>query len=162
MSRAPHSTPPKPEAAERWQKSRPPHSRPPRIPHRRCLSRRSRAPASHPSAIAWSLALVLPGLALRPPPPARSRRTVNSPSPAPTRTPETRSISVPRSLPAASLALLSWSVALLLAFGFAAIYIPVIASEERFLRATFPGFDAYCRAVPRFIPRPTPARFHAE
>ncbi len=57
-----------------------------------------------------------------------------------------------------AVALLSWPVALLLAAGFAAIYIPVIASEERFLRATFPEFDEYCRSVPRFIPRLTPAR----
>jgi hypothetical protein len=48
-----------------------------------------------------------------------------------------------------AVALLSWPVALMLAVGFAAIYVPVIASEERFLRATFPGFDAYCRRVPR-------------
>jgi hypothetical protein len=59
-------------------------------------------------------------------------------------------------------ALLSWPVALLLAFGFAAVYISVIASEERFLRATFPVFDVYCRSVPRFIPRLTPARLPAE
>ena len=26
--------------------------------------------------------------------------------------------------------------------------MPVIASEERFLRATFPAFDDYCRRVP--------------
>ena len=57
-----------------------------------------------------------------------------------------------------AVALLSWPVALVLAVGFAAIYVPVIASEERFLRATFPGFDAYCRGVPRLIPRLTPAR----
>jgi len=38
------------------------------------------------------------------------------------------------------------------------IYVPVIASEERFLRATFPGFDDYCRQVPRIIPRLTPAK----
>jgi hypothetical protein len=44
-----------------------------------------------------------------------------------------------------AVALLSWPVALVLALGFAAIYVPVIASEERFLRATFPGFDDYCR-----------------
>jgi hypothetical protein len=54
-------------------------------------------------------------------------------------------------------ALLSWPVALVLAVGFAVIYVPVIASEERFLRATFPDFDAYCRRVPRLIPRLTPA-----
>ena len=39
-----------------------------------------------------------------------------------------------------AVALLSWPVALVLAIGFAVIYIPVIASEERFLRATFPDF----------------------
>jgi hypothetical protein len=50
-------------------------------------------------------------------------------------------------------ALLSWPLALVLASGFAVIYVPVIASEERFLRATFPAFDAYCRRVPRLIPR---------
>jgi hypothetical protein len=44
-------------------------------------------------------------------------------------------------------------LALVLASGFAVIYVPVIASEERFLRATFPAFDAYCRRVPRLIPR---------
>jgi len=36
-------------------------------------------------------------------------------------------------------ALLSWPMALVLAAGFTVIYVPVIASEERFLRATFPG-----------------------
>jgi hypothetical protein len=49
-------------------------------------------------------------------------------------------------------ALLSWPVALVLAVGFFAIYVPVIASEERFLRATFPEFDGYCRRVPRLFP----------
>ena len=57
-----------------------------------------------------------------------------------------------------AVALLSWPVAVVLAAGFAVIYVPVIASEERFLRATFPGFDAYCRRVPRLIPRLTPAK----
>ena len=55
-----------------------------------------------------------------------------------------------------AVALLSWPVALVLAVGFTVIYVPVIASEERFLRATFPGFDDYCRRVPRLIPRLTP------
>jgi hypothetical protein len=54
-----------------------------------------------------------------------------------------------------ALALLSWPVAVVLAAGFAIIYIPVIAGEEQFLRATFPGFDDYCRRVPRLIPRLT-------
>ena len=49
-------------------------------------------------------------------------------------------------------------MALVLAAGFAVIYIPVIASEERYLRATFPDFDAYCGRVLRLIPRLTPAQ----
>jgi hypothetical protein len=59
-----------------------------------------------------------------------------------------------------ALALLSLPVALVLAIGFAAIYIPVIASEERFLRATFAEFDEYCRRVPRMIPRLIPGMHH--
>jgi len=39
------------------------------------------------------------------------------------------------------------------------IYIPVILTEEEFLRATFPSFDEYCRHVPRLLPRITAARF---
>src|SRR6202034_1452421 len=57
-----------------------------------------------------------------------------------------------------ALALSSWLVALAIAAGFAVIYIPVIASEEQFLRGAFPGFDAYCLEVPRFFPRLTPAK----
>ena len=57
-----------------------------------------------------------------------------------------------------AVALESWVMALVLTAFFALIYIPVIASEERFLRATFPDFDAYCSQVPRLIPRLTPAR----
>ena len=56
-----------------------------------------------------------------------------------------------------AVALLSWPVALVLTTGFMIIYIPVIASEERFLRANFPDFDAYCSRVPRLIPRLTAA-----
>jgi hypothetical protein len=55
-----------------------------------------------------------------------------------------------------AVALLSWPLALLLAAGFAFIYIPVIAAEEQFLRATFPGFEDYCRRVPRLLPRLRP------
>lgn len=44
-------------------------------------------------------------------------------------------------------------IALVLAVLFAVIYIPVIRSEEEFLRATFPGFDAYAARVPRLLPR---------
>jgi protein-S-isoprenylcysteine O-methyltransferase Ste14 len=61
---------------------------------------------------------------------------------------------------------------MLIAFGFAlasrsiwiavalavlfAIYVPVISGEEQFLRAKFPGFDAYAKRVPRLLPRLTP------
>ena len=52
-----------------------------------------------------------------------------------------------------AVALMSWPVGLVLAIGFLVIYVPVIASEERFLRATFPAFEEYCRRVPRLLPR---------
>jgi protein-S-isoprenylcysteine O-methyltransferase Ste14 len=113
----------------------------------------------HPIAIAWSLALVLPGLALRATASGTVKKNrelaVTGPY-AYTRNP----LYLGSTLIAAgfALALLSWPVALLLAVGFAAIYIPVIASEERFLRATFPEFEIYCRSVPRFIPRLSAAR----
>jgi hypothetical protein len=57
-----------------------------------------------------------------------------------------------------AVALESWAVGIALMLMFIAIYVPVIASEERFLRATFPAFEEYCRRVPRLIPRVTPAR----
>jgi len=38
---------------------------------------------------------------------------------------------------------------------FAAIYIPVITAEERFLRQAFPEFKDYAQHVPRFLPRLT-------
>ena len=42
------------------------------------------------------------------------------------------------------------------AYMFLIIYVPVIASEERFLRANFPDFAAYCQRVPRLLPRISP------
>jgi protein-S-isoprenylcysteine O-methyltransferase Ste14 len=114
--------------------------------------------APHPAAVAWSLVLVLPGLWLRGYAAGyvKKNRELTMTGPyAHTRNP----LYLGSMLIAAgfAVALLSWPVALLLACGFALIYIPVIASEERFLRATFPEFDAYCRRVPRLIPRLTPA-----
>jgi protein-S-isoprenylcysteine O-methyltransferase Ste14 len=35
---------------------------------------------------------------------------------------------------------------------FGAIYLPVIRSEEAYLRSVFPGFDAYAARVPRLVP----------
>lgn len=115
--------------------------------------------APHPAAVAWSLALVLPGLGLRGYAAGyvKKNRELTQTGPyAHTRNP----LYLGSMLMAAgfAVALLSWPVAVVLAAGFAVIYVPVIASEERFLRATFPDFDAYCRQVPRLIPRLTPAR----
>ena len=113
--------------------------------------------APRPAAVAWSLALVLPGLWLRAFASGYVKKnrelTVTGPY-AHTRNP----LYLGSMLIAAgfALALLSWPMALALAVVFAAIYVPVIASEERFLRATFPTFDDYCQKVPRLIPRLTP------
>jgi len=49
-------------------------------------------------------------------------------------------------------------IALALVALFAIIYIPVIRSEEAFLRSKFDDFDAYAARVPRLLPRLTPAR----
>jgi protein-S-isoprenylcysteine O-methyltransferase Ste14 len=118
----------------------------------------ARRPA-HPAAIAWSLVLVLPGLALRAAASGTVKKNrelaVTGPY-AYTRNP----LYLGSMLMAAgfAVALLSWPVAVLLAVGFALIYIPVIAAEEQFLRETFPGFEEYCRRVPRLLPRVTPAK----
>jgi hypothetical protein len=55
----------------------------------------------------------------------------------------------------------SWIIALALAILFAVIYVPTIQSEEAYLRAHFPGFDNYARAVPRLLPRVTAAHVGA-
>src|SRR6266568_8241138 len=112
--------------------------------------------APQPAAVAWSLALVLPGLWLRGYAAGyvKKNRELTQTGPyAHTRNP----LYLGSMMIAAgfAVALLRWPVALVLAIGFLVIYVPVIASEERFLRATFPDFDAYCRRVPRLIPRVT-------
>lgn len=115
--------------------------------------------APRAAAILWSLALVLPGLWLRAYASGYVKKnaelTVTGPY-AHTRNP----LYLGSMLMAAgfALAIESWAVALLLAAGFALIYIPVIGGEEKFLRSAFAGFDAYCQQVPRLIPRLTPAR----
>jgi protein-S-isoprenylcysteine O-methyltransferase Ste14 len=52
-----------------------------------------------------------------------------------------------------ALAARSLWIALVLVLLFAAIYIPVIRSEEEYLRSMFPKFEAYAAAVPRLLPR---------
>lgn len=115
-----------------------------------------------PAAVAWSLALTLPGLWLRAYAAGYVKKnrelTVTGPY-AHLRNPlYLGSILIAAGFAAA---LLSWTVALALAILFTVIYIPVIASEERFLRTAFPDFNGYCRQVPRLIPRLAPARFSA-
>ena len=114
--------------------------------------------APRPAAVAWSLALVLPGLWLRAYASGyvKKNRELTTTGPyAHTRNP----LYLGSMLMAAgfAVALLSWPVALALIILFALIYIPTVASEERFLRATFPEFSDYCRRVPRFIPRLKPS-----
>ena len=52
----------------------------------------------------------------------------------------------------------SWVIAVIAAALFVAIYIPVIRSEEAFLRRTFPEFETYSASVPRLLPRIRPYR----
>jgi protein-S-isoprenylcysteine O-methyltransferase Ste14 len=52
----------------------------------------------------------------------------------------------------------NWIILVALIALFAVIYVPTIQSEEAYLRANFAGFDAYADAVPRLLPRLTPAR----
>ena len=112
-----------------------------------------------PSAIGWSLLLVLPGLWLRGYAAGYVKKNKELTTTGPyahTRNPlYLGSILIAAGF---AVALLSWPVAAALAVMFSAIYIPVIASEERFLRAAFAQFDDYCRQVPRLAPRITPAR----
>ncbi|HEY2472825.1 MAG TPA: isoprenylcysteine carboxylmethyltransferase family protein [Terracidiphilus sp.] len=115
--------------------------------------------APQPAAIALSLILVLPGLWLRGYAAGyvKKNRELTQTGPyAFTRNPlYLGSILIAGGF---AVALLSWPVAAMLAAMFLIVYVPVIASEERFLRSTFPDFDAYCRRVPRLIPRFTAAQ----
>jgi len=57
-----------------------------------------------------------------------------------------------------TLASRSWIIAAIALMMLLAIYVPVIRSEEEFLRAHFPEFEDYCRNVPRLFPRFKPNR----
>lgn len=111
-----------------------------------------------PAAVAWSLILVVPGLWLRAYASGYVKKNLELTTTGPyahVRNPlYLGSILIAAGF---AVALRSWAVAAALALMFVAIYVPVIASEERYLRATFPGFGEYCRKVPRLIPRLTPA-----
>jgi protein-S-isoprenylcysteine O-methyltransferase Ste14 len=49
----------------------------------------------------------------------------------------------------------SWWIVFGLALLFLLIYLPVVGSEEAFLRSQFSEFSDYARRVPRFFPQPT-------
>jgi protein-S-isoprenylcysteine O-methyltransferase Ste14 len=49
----------------------------------------------------------------------------------------------------------NWWVGVLLVAMLLAVYLPVIRSEEEFLRNKFPEFENYAREVPRLLPRLT-------
>ena len=119
-----------------------------------------------PAAVGWSLLLVIPGLWLRGYASGyvKKNRELTQTGPyAYTRNPlYLGSILIAAGF---AFALLSWPVAAMLAAMFLIIYVPVIASEERFLRSTFPDFEAYCLRVPRLLPRlsaATPASAETE
>jgi protein-S-isoprenylcysteine O-methyltransferase Ste14 len=110
-------------------------------------------------SMAWSLLLVIPGLWLRGYAAGYVKKnaelTVTGPY-AHTRNPlYLGSMLIAFGFAAASRSIV---IVVLLAVLFAIIYVPVIRSEEEFLRKTFAGFDAYCASVPRLFPRLLPAR----
>ena len=113
-----------------------------------------------PEAIAWSLALVVPGVWLRGYASGYVKKNQELTTTGPyahVRNPlYLGSMSI-----AAGFAVAAgrWWLALLLIVMFLAIYVPTILSEEEFLRGTFPHFEEYAQRVPRLLPRLTPARF---
>lgn len=105
-------------------------------------------------SMAWSLLLVLPGLWLRGYAAGYVKKNAELTMTGPyayTRNPlYLGSMLIAFGFAAASKSIV---IVLLLAALFAIIYIPVIRSEEAFLRSKFSGFDAYAARVPRLLPR---------
>jgi protein-S-isoprenylcysteine O-methyltransferase Ste14 len=110
------------------------------------------------SSMAWSLLLVLPGLWLRGYAAGYVKKNAELTMTGPyayTRNPlYLGSMLIAFGFAAASR---SSVIVLLLALLFAIIYVPVIRSEEEFLRSKFSNFDAYAERVPRLLPRLRPA-----
>jgi protein-S-isoprenylcysteine O-methyltransferase Ste14 len=61
-----------------------------------------------------------------------------------------------------ALAARSWWIALGLVIFFLGVYLPAIASEEAYLRETFPAFTHYAATVPRFFPRVPATRLDSD
>jgi len=112
-----------------------------------------------PAPVAWSLMLVVPGVWLRSYASGYVRKnselTMTGPY-AHVRNPlYLGSILIAAGF---AVALMSLPFAIALGVFFLLIYVPVIASEEAFLRDEFLEFEWYCARVPRLIPRITPVR----
>jgi protein-S-isoprenylcysteine O-methyltransferase Ste14 len=113
-----------------------------------------------PQALGWSLLLVLPGLWLRGYAAGYVKKNAELTRTGPYA--HTRNPLYLGSMGIAfgfAVATGEWPLGVLLVALLLAIYLPTILSEEAFLRATFPTFDAYAARVPRLLPRLTPARF---
>lgn len=110
-------------------------------------------------SLAWSLLLVAPGLWLRAYASGYVKKNAELAMTGPyahTRNPlYLGSILLAFGFAAASM---RWEIGLVLAALFVAIYLPTIQGEEKFLRGHFVEFDTYAKAVPRLLPRLTPAR----
>jgi protein-S-isoprenylcysteine O-methyltransferase Ste14 len=107
-----------------------------------------------PAFMAWSLILVVPGIWLRAYASGYVKKNAELTMTGPyayTRNP----LYLGSMLIAFGFALASRNIwiAVFLAALFAMIYIPVIQSEEAFLRSKFDSFDAYAAKVPRLLPR---------
>ena len=111
------------------------------------------------ASLVWSLFLVAPGLWLRSYASGYVRKNAELATSGPyahTRNP----LYLGSMLIAFGFAGAARSIPLLvsLAVLFFAIYLPVIRSEEQYLRQHFADFDAYAAHVPRLIPRLFPAQ----
>lgn len=107
-----------------------------------------------PRFLAFSLLLVVPGLLLRAYASGYVKKNTELTTTGPyayTRNP----LYLGSMLIAFGFALAARSIwiALALVVLFAVIYIPVIRSEEEYLRSVFPDFERYAATVPRILPR---------
>jgi protein-S-isoprenylcysteine O-methyltransferase Ste14 len=114
-------------------------------------------------SMAWSLLLVIPGLWLRGYAAGYVKKNAELTMTGPygyTRNPlYLGSMLIAFGFAAASKSIV---IVLLLAVLFAVIYIPVIHSEEAYLRSKFESFDVYAASVPRLLPRLRLARLETE
>ena len=110
------------------------------------------------ASLLWSLLLVVPGLLLRAYAAGYVRKNAELTQTGPYA--YTRNPLYLGSMLAAfgfTVASRQLGLVLLLTVLFLFIYLPVIRSEESFLRAHFADFDSYAARVPRLLPRLTPA-----